>query len=169
MAFSAMNVCISAAALAFLTLNFHPARIFMGDSGSIPLGFLAATFGVVGWIKGLWPVWFPVLVFAPFIMDASVTLVKRVFTGEKVWDAHRSHYYQRLVLMGWGHGRTALTEYALMITSGVTAIWMLHKPIDIQFLCLSVWGMIYGVLILWIDVLWNQFQKLQQNKTVSTI
>ena len=53
--FAILNFCIAAAAAAFLLFNFHPARIFMGDSGSIPLGFLVAVNGVIGWRDGMWP------------------------------------------------------------------------------------------------------------------
>ena len=69
-------VVLAAAAAAFLVRNFPPARIFMGDVGSVPLGFLAGALGVVGWNDGLWPLWFPVLVFAPFVCDATLTLLK---------------------------------------------------------------------------------------------
>ncbi|HYN53140.1 MAG TPA: glycosyltransferase family 4 protein, partial [Methylotenera sp.] len=83
-----MNGAIAVACFAFLLFNFHPAKIFMGDSGSIPLGFLAGSIGVYGYFQSLWPVWFPVLVFSPFIIDATVTLIKRLLAGEKVWQAH---------------------------------------------------------------------------------
>lgn len=165
--FFAMNACVAASAIAFLFFNFHPARIFMGDAGSIPLGFLAAAFGLVGWVKGFWPVWFPPLIFAPFIVDASTTLVKRAFSGEAVWQAHRSHYYQRLVLMGWGHKRTALAEYVLMVATGVTAIWMLNQSVNTQVLGLLIWGVIYIALMIWVDVAWLKHQKLQQT-TISS-
>ena len=92
-----MNAAVSSACLAFLFFNFNPAKIFMGDSGSIPLGFLAGSIGAYGYFSRLWPVWFPVLVFSPFVIDATVTLIKRQLAGEKVWQAHRSHYYQHLV------------------------------------------------------------------------
>lgn len=70
--------CIAAAALGFLLFNFPPAKVFMGDAGSIPLGFLAGVLGLEGWNSGLWHYWFPVLVFSPFALDATVTLLKRV-------------------------------------------------------------------------------------------
>src|SRR5471030_612782 len=55
---------IAATAAGFLIFNFHPARIFLGDAGSVPLGFLAGALGYWGWLKGTWPVWFPALTFA---------------------------------------------------------------------------------------------------------
>jgi UDP-N-acetylmuramyl pentapeptide phosphotransferase/UDP-N-acetylglucosamine-1-phosphate transferase len=75
--FAAVNLVVAAAAAGFLVFNFPPARVFMGDVGSIPLGFLAAAHGLAGWAQGLWPIWFPAAIFAPFVLDASVTLARR--------------------------------------------------------------------------------------------
>lgn len=118
----------AAAALAFLAFNFHPARIFMGDSGSAPIGFAAATIAIEGVGKGLWTPWFPLLVFSPFVFDASITLLKRLLRGDRFWQAHREHYYQRLIRMGWGHRRTALAYYGLMLVAGSAAHVLLAQP-----------------------------------------
>jgi UDP-N-acetylmuramyl pentapeptide phosphotransferase/UDP-N-acetylglucosamine-1-phosphate transferase len=107
-------LCIAAAAAAFLVFNFHPARIFLGDVGSIPLGFLAGALGIIGWNDEAWPLWFPCAVFAPFIADATLTLVRRLIRGERVWQAHREHYYQRMVRSGLGHRGTAYIAYGIM-------------------------------------------------------
>ena len=101
--FASLCFCVAASAIAFLLYNFNPARVFMGDAGSIPLGFLAAALGLMGWQKDFWPFWFPILVFSPFVVDASVTLLRRLLQGNSVGQAHKEHYYQRLVRMGWGH------------------------------------------------------------------
>lgn len=128
MFWAGVNAAIAASALAFLFFNFHPAKIFMGDTGSIPLGFLAGAIGGYGYMHNLWPIWLPVLVFAPFILDATVTLMKRIYSREKVWEAHRSHYYQRLVQMGWGHRRTAISEYSLMAVCAGSALALRNQP-----------------------------------------
>jgi UDP-N-acetylmuramyl pentapeptide phosphotransferase/UDP-N-acetylglucosamine-1-phosphate transferase len=104
---AATAFCIAAAATGFLWHNFHPARVFLGDAGSIPLGFLAGSLGLAGWVNGLWHGWFPLLVFSPFIVDASLTLVARVLRGQKPWQAHREHAYQRMVAGGLGHRPSA--------------------------------------------------------------
>ena len=123
---------VAAAAAGFLCFNFHPARIFMGDVGSVPLGFLGGALGLVGWRAGAWPLWFPLLVFAPFIFDATVTLLRRALRGEKVWQAHRSHYYQRMVQMGLGHRGTALRAYGLMAGCGAAALAGLRMGFSLQ-------------------------------------
>jgi UDP-N-acetylmuramyl pentapeptide phosphotransferase/UDP-N-acetylglucosamine-1-phosphate transferase len=129
---------IAAAALAFLAFNLPPARVFMGDAGSILLGFLAGALGLLGIARGLWPVWFPVLVFSPFIADASVTLIRRLFRGERIWEAHRSHYYQRLVQLGWGHRRTALVEYLLMAIVATLAVAGVGRSVAAQLAVVGV-------------------------------
>ncbi|MEO8038670.1 MAG: glycosyltransferase family 4 protein [Betaproteobacteria bacterium] len=153
--------CIVAASIAFLRFNFQPARIFMGDVGSIPLGFLAAVLGIEGVIRGAWPGWFPAVVFAPFIVDASVTLLRRIARREKVWRAHRSHYYQRLVLMGWGHRRTALAEYVLMSGTGAAALLAARLPTAGQVGILGVLVLAYTVLAFSVDRRWSAFAGAQ--------
>ena len=143
--------CIAAAAAGFLLFNFDPARIFMGDVGSIPLGFLAASLGLVGIQREVWPLWFPVLVFAPFIVDATVTLLRRAWRREKIWQAHREHYYQRLVCSGWSHRKLALHEYALMVVISASACWMLGWPPVAQAAGLAVWLLVLGGLMRKID------------------
>lgn len=154
-AFASLNAVVAAAALGFLCFNFHPARVFMGDAGSIPLGFLAGLFGVMGWVKGVWPAWFPVLVFSPFIVDATVTLIKRLLRGERIWQAHREHYYQRLILLGHGHRKTAWLEYGLMLAVGVSALWGAYQSSRNQAILLGGWAIIYIVLMRLIDSRWN--------------
>jgi UDP-N-acetylmuramyl pentapeptide phosphotransferase/UDP-N-acetylglucosamine-1-phosphate transferase len=152
-----LNFTISAASLAFLLYNFHPARVFMGDAGSIPLGFIAAAMGLWGWQQGVWAIWFPLLVFSPFIVDASVTLAKRTVRGAKVTEAHREHYYQRAIQMGWSHRKLALAEYSLMLGCGISAILVTGKAFPWQLLL--VWACIYGVLMLSLDVAWKKFEQ----------
>ncbi|BAN36673.1 glycosyl transferase family protein [Sulfuricella denitrificans skB26] len=157
-AFAGQCWSVAVASLAFLFFNFHPARIFMGDAGSIPLGFLAAAFGLMGWRAGSWPVWFPVLVFSPFILDASVTLAKRLLSGEKVWQAHREHYYQRLVQMGWGHRRTAQVEYVLMVLAGASAVWANGQDDSTQWAISIFWVLVYLLAMWLVDTKWSRMQ-----------
>ena len=154
--FALMNGVIAVTCLAFLFFNFYPAKIFMGDSGSIPLGFLAGAMGLYGYFQALWPIWFPILIFSPFIVDATVTLIKRQVAGEKIWQAHRSHYYQRLIQMGFGHKNTALAEYTLMFMLAGTSILMLNANLIWQLSFMIIWCVIYFILMYLIDEKWNK-------------
>jgi len=88
-----LAAALGGAALGFLWWNWRPARLFMGDVGSVPLGFL------LGWMlltlagHGLWPA--ALLLPAYFLADTGITLLRRLARGEKVWQAHRQHLYQR--------------------------------------------------------------------------
>jgi UDP-N-acetylmuramyl pentapeptide phosphotransferase/UDP-N-acetylglucosamine-1-phosphate transferase len=154
---------IAAAALAFLLVNFHPARLFMGDVGSVPLGFLAGALGVLGWRDGVWPLWFPVLVFAPFVCDATLTLVKRVLRRERVWTAHRDHYYQRLVRMGFGHRATAWIEYAAMAGCAVTALLFRAAEPAAQAGALGAAMLVLITIAIWIDARWARWSRAQRD------
>ena len=76
--------------------------MFLGDVGAVPLGFFAAAFGIAGVAGGAWEPWFPLLVFLPFIADASATLARRIAARERFWESHKSHHYQRLHQLGAG-------------------------------------------------------------------
>jgi UDP-GlcNAc:undecaprenyl-phosphate/decaprenyl-phosphate GlcNAc-1-phosphate transferase len=94
---------ISLSCLAFLWFNWPPSKIFLGDSGSIPLGFIAATIGLVGINRGIWTPEFPLAVFAMFWVDASQTLARRLFRRERFWEPHKDHWYQKIVESGKSH------------------------------------------------------------------
>jgi len=144
---------IAAAALAFLRFNFPPAQLFMGDTGSIPLGFLAAALAVYGVLQNYWPVLFPLMVFSPFIIDASVSLIKRGVRGEKVWRAHREHYYQRLVRMGWSHRQLALAAFALMFACAFSGLGLIMLPAYSSLLT-ALWIVGFTLIFLTIDWRW---------------
>lgn len=142
---------LASACVGFLALNFPPARVFMGDAGSIPLGFLAAASGWLGVTREVWPAWFPMLVFSPFLADASVTLVRRMLRRERFWQAHRSHYYQRLVLSGMSSRRLALCAYALMIAASASAVFALRQGGPVAYAILAVWAATYAAIFFAID------------------
>jgi UDP-N-acetylmuramyl pentapeptide phosphotransferase/UDP-N-acetylglucosamine-1-phosphate transferase len=113
---------VAVATLPFLLCNLPPARVFLGDVGAVPLGFFAAVLGIGGVLDGRWPPWFPLLVFLPFIVDASVTLLRRFAMGENPLAAHRDHGYQRLVQAGLGHGGTLVVYAAVMVGCAASAL-----------------------------------------------
>lgn len=138
-----VSLSIAVAAGAFLLFNFHPARMFLGDAGSTTFGYLAAGLGLIGWRDGAWSLWFPMLVFSPFIVDATVTLLRRMVQGERFWQAHRTHYYQRLVLSGWSHRKTSLVEYGVMCACGVGALAFQRASGSVQFGIVGFWTILF--------------------------
>ncbi len=106
---------IAGAALGFLWWNWQPARIFLGDVGSVPLGYL------LGWLllsAAAAGAWAPALILPLYYLaDASLTLVRRLLRGERIWAAHREHAYQRAVQGGMSHAQTVR-----IITAGNVAL-----------------------------------------------
>jgi UDP-N-acetylmuramyl pentapeptide phosphotransferase/UDP-N-acetylglucosamine-1-phosphate transferase len=119
---------MAAAALGFLAWNWHPARIFLGDSGSIPLGYL------LGWLllrlssDGDWAA--ALILPAYYWADASLTLFRRMVRREKIWQAHREHFYQQAVQAGVSHSRVALLILLANILLIAVALLWRAQPIQ---------------------------------------
>jgi UDP-N-acetylmuramyl pentapeptide phosphotransferase/UDP-N-acetylglucosamine-1-phosphate transferase len=120
-------VITAAAAAGFLIFNRPPASIFMGDTGSLFLGYSLAT---IASSPGVAPfgVAVPLLVLSPFVFDAAYTLLYRARRGEAVWRAHRDHLYQRLVRDGVGHERIMLLYCAWTAFAVALALLWLIAP-----------------------------------------
>jgi UDP-N-acetylmuramyl pentapeptide phosphotransferase/UDP-N-acetylglucosamine-1-phosphate transferase len=145
--FAGVSAVTAAAAGGYLLFNFPPARIFMGDAGSSLLGFLAAALSLWASTDALFPLWIAILVFSPFIADATATLIRRLWHRERVWEAHKSHCYQRLVELGWGHRKTVLWEYGLMAACSASAVAGLSLATVWQAWLLGSWVLVYVILI----------------------
>lgn len=113
-----LGLALAGASVGFLAWNWSPARIFLGDVGSGALGAVATLGGALAVAAGAGPVEVVFLPLLPLFLDASVTLARRARRGEALWEAHRSHLYQRLANSGWGHARTAMV-FALAAGAGV--------------------------------------------------
>lgn len=155
--FAILNIIIIAACTGFLFFNFPPAKIFMGDTGSIPLGFLCGALGVIGWYKLLWPAWFPLIVFSPFIIDSSITLLKRFIKKESLLEAHRSHYYQRAILIGHSHKQVVIFSYAIMICVGILGVFAaIFNTQEITFFIFILIFLTFGLIFRFVDIMWSR-------------
>jgi|TARA_R100000501_G_scaffold14543_2_gene26273 UDP-N-acetylmuramyl pentapeptide phosphotransferase/UDP-N-acetylglucosamine-1-phosphate transferase len=104
--------------------NWHPARLFMGDVGSLPLGFLAGGLLLALASRGFW---LPAIILPLYYAaDATITLVTRLLRGERIFDAHRSHFYQRAVQGKWSHAHTSSAVLALNAVLVLLALPLLH-------------------------------------------
>jgi UDP-N-acetylmuramyl pentapeptide phosphotransferase/UDP-N-acetylglucosamine-1-phosphate transferase len=146
--YAIMNALLVAAVAGFWCWNFPPARIFMGDTGAVLLGALAGILAVLGVQRELFPLWVPAILFSAFWVDATYTLLRRMVRGEKFWQPHRSHFYQRLVSSGLGHRPVVLGEYLLMLACSLTVCLPPLLGLDYNGLPPLVWGLLYPVLIL---------------------
>ena len=92
---------IIGAAVGFLVWNWSPARIFLGDVGSVPLGYLSGYLLLDLAARGRWKM--ALILPLYFLADATITLFRRLLSGERVWEPHRQHFYQRALRNGLGH------------------------------------------------------------------
>ena len=109
-----LSAIVAGACFGFLRHNFYPARIFMGDSGALLLGFVLATLAVQGLLKTAATValFFPLLVLAVPILDTSFVVARRLKHGEKLYVADQAHLHHRFLRRGFSQRRAALTMYA---------------------------------------------------------
>lgn len=116
---AAVPLVLAAAVAGFLYWNFPPARIFMGDAGSSFLGLVLGALSLrAGWVAPQL-LWAWVILLAVFVVDATVTLLRRLARGERVWEAHRSHAYQHAARRWGGHRPVTLAVGAINL------LWLL--------------------------------------------
>ncbi len=116
----------AAGAIGFLLWNWQPARIFLGDSGSIPLGYLLGWLLLVLAAHGRWEA--ALLLPLYFVADATVTLVRRIARGEKPWKAHRTHAYQRAALALGSHAAVVVRITILNVALVALALMAIRYP-----------------------------------------
>src|SRR5437899_1649864 len=109
-----LSAIVFGACIGFLRHNFYPARIFMGDSGALLLGFVLATVAVQGLLKTAATValFFPLLVLAVPIVDTTFVVVRRLKHGERVFEADQAHLHHRFLRRGFSQRRAAVTIWA---------------------------------------------------------
>ncbi len=96
-----LAAAVTGAAIGFLVWNWSPARVFLGDVGSVPLGYLLGFMLLELAVRGHWRI--ALILPLYFLADATITLTRRMLRGERVWQAHREHFYQQAVRSGLGH------------------------------------------------------------------
>ncbi len=107
------SACVAASCAGFLPWNLGNARVFMGDVGSISLGFAFGALLIIGVGNQAFSLPVALMVMLVFITDSSLTLIGRVLHQEQWYNAHKQHLYQRLIAHGWTHGRVALLYQAI--------------------------------------------------------
>ena len=112
---------VFSACAGFLAWNWSPARVFMGDVGSVALGGLFAALSVVAMTRYDMPIIAFAILFIVFIADATLTLMRRIARGERFWQPHRSHYYQRAVQAGLSHSSVAAASGVLALVAAAVA------------------------------------------------
>lgn len=123
-----LGLLIAGSSLGFLGHNWPPARIFMGDVGSAFLGFSFAFLALFAAERSPRLAVAGVLLLWPMIFDASFTFLRRLFRSENVFAAHRSHLYQRLIIIGWRHAAVTAIYGGLALIGTLLAVVFVQQP-----------------------------------------
>ncbi|MNJ32964.1 putative undecaprenyl-phosphate N-acetylglucosaminyl 1-phosphate transferase [compost metagenome] len=142
-------VTLACATLGFLFWNFPPARIFMGDAGS---GFLGIALGILSlqaaWVNSsLLFAW--LILLGVFIVDATVTLFRRLLRGDKVYEAHRSHAYQ---FASRQYGRHLPVTLAILV---INAVWLMPLAVAVSVEALAGW---FGLVVAYLPLVYLAFK-----------
>jgi UDP-N-acetylmuramyl pentapeptide phosphotransferase/UDP-N-acetylglucosamine-1-phosphate transferase len=141
---AALALSTAAAALGFLRWNWHPARLFLGDVGSVPLGFLLGFLLLGLAAHGLWA---PALILPLYYLaDSGLTLAARVLRGERFWQAHRSHFYQRALGSDGDHAAVARLVLAGDAALVLCAALAVARPLPALALALLVVGVLLALM-----------------------
>ena len=145
---------IAVSSLGFLIHNWNPAKIFMGDVGSAFIGFTFAALPLIARVKAsknpdLLPiaavlfVWF-------FLFDSVVTILRRAVRGEKIWQAHREHLFQRLTLSGLSHRRVTIFYGILASVLSIFILLSVEFRQDIEIAILPVVMILTAALLVFL-------------------
>ncbi len=142
-----MALIIAGSSLSFLIFNFHPARIFMGDSGAMLLGFILATTSVIGALKSAtaMTILVPVLALGVPIADTFLAIVRRSTNGHSIALADRDHIHHRLLRLGYSHRGAVLVVYGTTFFLGSMAILINSVRGLESFMLLGLAGVVVGL------------------------
>ena len=137
---------LASAVLGFLPHNFHPARIFMGDSGSMFLGFTLAALAVLGLTKGaaFISVFIPIIILGIPIFDTLYAVIRRYRNHRPIFEADKEHLHHCLLDMGLTHRQTVFAIYGINLFLGITAIIL-----NILSTEKSIMALIFLVILAW--------------------
>jgi Fuc2NAc and GlcNAc transferase len=123
-------IAVAGAAVGFLRWNWSPAKIFMGDVGSLALGAFFAILAIIGTTGQDIPFSAFLILYAVYLADSGVTLLHRMIKREKWWQAHRSHFYQRAVQSGFSHSQVSLAVMVINVIFSVLASLLILGVLD---------------------------------------
>jgi len=155
----AINLFVFCGVASFLLFNWSPAKIFMGDVGSLFLGFLFGSmpFFAAATVSSLsvgMAVWVGGLLLWPFLFDGTFTILRRLFKGENIFQAHRSHLYQKMNIGGWKHHSISLIYLLFSLLSMVIALLFVFGSHTIQWTLVALlllFSLIFSAVVLMLE------------------
>lgn len=158
-----LGLVLAAACLGFLPHNLPRARLFLGDVGSLTLGFAVA--GLSLWAMsradtGAWPL---LLLPSAMAVDAGLTLLGRVLRRQKFWQAHREHLYQRAVAHGWSHAGVCAVYFCWTALSLGLALWLASMPKAMHAAVAVAWLAAGVAVYFWAGRSWPRHENVMES------
>lgn len=148
-AYTILLACLAGGVFGFLPYNFNPAKIFMGDTGALFLGFALAIISIEGTVKGatIFAVVIPVLALAIPILDTAFAIIRRKLAGKPIMEADKGHLHHRLLSFGLNQKQTVFVLYLVSAVLGTSAIFISRVRIEIGLLvgAFDILLIMYGV------------------------
>lgn len=136
-------VTLAGACAGLLVWNWPPARLFMGDSGSLLIGALVAWLIIWGHVQGTLPWWLGLMWVSVFLVDTTATLLLRLWRGERWYTAHCSHAYQILIAMGVTHGQVLIGFIVLKLGLVLPAVISVYSgQVDPRLAMVGVYALL---------------------------
>ena len=123
-----VNSALAGACLGFLWFNWSPARVFMGDVGSLALGAWFGVMSLIGVTRFGLPLEALLTLLGVFVFDATLTLFRRLFKGKRITQAHREHLYQKLILAGFSHAQVSVLVGVMALVAAFLATLTVWRP-----------------------------------------
>jgi UDP-GlcNAc:undecaprenyl-phosphate GlcNAc-1-phosphate transferase len=147
-----LMIAVAGAAIGFLRYNFNPASIFLGDSGSLFLGYILAVASIIGVLKStiILALLIPVFILGVPIFDTASVIMRRVRDGHHIFDADRRHLHHRLLDRGFSHRQVVLSVYAVCIllsaaTLSITFLRLWHALVVLAVLLIISYLVVYQI------------------------
>ncbi|MCD0625640.1 glycosyltransferase family 4 protein, partial [Staphylococcus aureus] len=128
--FITMICCVLLGSLiGFLFYNFHPAKIFLGDSGALMIGFIIGFLSLLGFKNiTIIALFFPIVILAVPFIDTLFAMIRRVKKGQHIMQADKSHLHHKLLALGYTHRQTVLLIYSISILFSLSSIILYVSP-----------------------------------------
>ncbi|WP_279326140.1 MraY family glycosyltransferase [Bacillus sp. FJAT-47783] len=152
-----LSLALIGASLGFLIFNFHPAKIFMGDTGSLLLGFLLSVLSIIGFKQVTFITFIiPMVILAVPLTDTTIAIIRRKLQNKRIMDPDKNHLHHRLLDVGFSHKQAVLFIYLISILFGASAILLYNANLFAAII-------IFMVILLAIELLIETFGLISKN------
>ena len=152
-----LSIALIGSTLGFLFFNFHPAKIFMGDTGSLLLGYLLSILSLISFKQvTIITLIIPILILAVPIIDTAIAIIRRKLNRQRIMDADKNHLHHRLLAVGYSHRQAVLFIYSMAFFFGASAILVYKADLVASIL-------IFVLLLLVTELLIEAFGLISKN------